>query len=235
MKRTIGILAGMGPRSTAPFVDQVISEFQRQCGARFDIDFPPMVILAWPTPFYVDRPMDFDAMQESVAAGLRRLERCDVDFIAMPSNTAHIFYDSLVPHLKVPLINMVEATCHFIPDSASRIAILATRPTVHSCLYQDAIYANCQNIHPTLVVDTAPWQTEVDELIKIVKTARKRKQAEEKWHALLNLVKGEGADAAIIACSDISTIADLAHSPIPLIDAAQCLASATVRWWRLAE
>jgi amino-acid racemase len=225
----------MGPRSTAPFIDQVVSEFQRQCGARVDTDFPPMVILAWPTPFYVDRPMDHDAMQESIAAGLRRLERCKVDFIAMPSNTAHIFYESLVPHLKVPLINMIEETSKALPDSARRIAILATRPTVQSCIYQDSIYANCQNLHTTLVLDTEPWQVEVDELIKTVKTARNRKQAEAKWRELLDLVKREGADAAIIACTDISTIADLVHSPIPLIDAAQCLASATVRWWRLAE
>ena len=53
----IGILAGMGPRSTAPFVDMVVDECQRQYGARYDIDFPPMQIYALPTPFYIDRPI----------------------------------------------------------------------------------------------------------------------------------------------------------------------------------
>ena len=48
----IGILAGMGPRSTAPFVDLVVSECRNQYGARHDIDFPPMMILSWPTPFF---------------------------------------------------------------------------------------------------------------------------------------------------------------------------------------
>ena len=40
----IGILAGMGPRSTAPFVDLVIPECQIQYGARDDIDFQKMMI-----------------------------------------------------------------------------------------------------------------------------------------------------------------------------------------------
>jgi len=31
--RLIGILAGMGPRSTAPFVDMLVDECQRQYGA----------------------------------------------------------------------------------------------------------------------------------------------------------------------------------------------------------
>lgn len=48
----IGILAGMGPRSTAPFVDLVIDECQSQYGATFDIDFPRMLILSQPTPFF---------------------------------------------------------------------------------------------------------------------------------------------------------------------------------------
>lgn len=50
----IGILAGMGPRSTAPFIDLVIDECQRQYGAQNDIDFPSMMIYSLPAPCYVD-------------------------------------------------------------------------------------------------------------------------------------------------------------------------------------
>lgn len=32
----IGILAGMGPRSTAPFIDLVVNECQLQYGAKYD-------------------------------------------------------------------------------------------------------------------------------------------------------------------------------------------------------
>ena len=52
----IGILTGMGPKSTGPFIDQVVSAFQSLTGAKNDIDFPPMMIYSLPTPFYVDRP-----------------------------------------------------------------------------------------------------------------------------------------------------------------------------------
>jgi len=47
----IGILAGMGPRSTAPFTDLLITECQRQYGAHYDIDFLPMLIYSLPTPY----------------------------------------------------------------------------------------------------------------------------------------------------------------------------------------
>jgi aspartate/glutamate racemase len=73
--KLIGVLAGMGPRSTAPFVDLLVDECQRQYGARYDIDFPPMLIYALPTPFYVDRPIDHAALAAAIAAGLRKLEK----------------------------------------------------------------------------------------------------------------------------------------------------------------
>ena len=71
--KTIGILAGMGPRSTAPFVDLVVDECQRQYGAVDDEEFPPMMIYALPAPFYLDRALDHAALRAAITAGLRRL------------------------------------------------------------------------------------------------------------------------------------------------------------------
>lgn len=76
----MGILAGMGPKSTAPFVDQVIEAFQL-AGAKDDIDFPPMMIYSLPTPFYIDRP---DLMEKVVSQGLQKLEASGASFIAIP-------------------------------------------------------------------------------------------------------------------------------------------------------
>lgn len=60
---TIGLLAGMGVRSTAPFLELVIEECQRQYGASHQPDYPQMMVLSWPTPFWIDRPVDHDAMR----------------------------------------------------------------------------------------------------------------------------------------------------------------------------
>ena len=60
----IGILAGMGPKSTGPFVDTVVAECQTIYGAKHDMDFPHMMIYSCPTPFYMDRPIDHEAMKK---------------------------------------------------------------------------------------------------------------------------------------------------------------------------
>src|SRR5262245_52096861 len=124
ISKTIGILAGMGPRSTAPFVDMVVSECQRQYGARDDMDFPPMMIYSLPAPFYLDRPIDHAALRAMIAAGLRRLAGTGVALVAMPCNTAHIHYDQLAAAIDVPLLNMVELASQALPESAERVALL---------------------------------------------------------------------------------------------------------------
>src|SRR5689334_7871149 len=93
--KIIGVLAGMGPRSTAPFVDMLLDECQRQYGAQYDIEFPPMMIYSLPTPFYIDRPVDHVALETAVADGLRKLEDAGVAFVAMPCNSAHIYFGRL--------------------------------------------------------------------------------------------------------------------------------------------
>ena len=91
----IGILAGMGPKSTGPFIDQVISAFQSITGVKNDIDFPPMMIYSLPTPFYLDRPIDHKLMERTICNGLKKLESCGSSFIAMPCNTAHLYFEKL--------------------------------------------------------------------------------------------------------------------------------------------
>jgi len=54
----IGILAGMGPKSTGPFIDQLVFQFQEIIGAKNDIDFPHIMIYSLPTPFYANGSID---------------------------------------------------------------------------------------------------------------------------------------------------------------------------------
>ena len=69
---TIGLLAGMGVRSTGPFIDFVVAECRRQLGARHEADYPPMVVFSWPIPYYFDRAADHVELEATFGVGLRK-------------------------------------------------------------------------------------------------------------------------------------------------------------------
>jgi aspartate racemase len=226
MKELIGILAGMGPRSTAPFVDLVIDECQRQYGAREDDEFPPMMISSLPTPLYLDRPIDHGALRAAIVAGLRKLASTGVAFVAMPCNTAHIYYDDLAAAIDVPLLNIVDEALRAMPASADRIALLASRLTVEAGIYQAAAARVGLEL-----VSPARWQAQVDQLLGAIKSSPDRRDAVAMWRSLLDDLAADKIDTVVLACTDLNAVS-AAHAGLAVLDATQCLAAATVREWR---
>lgn len=222
---TIGILAGMGPRSTAPFIDQVITECQVQYGAKHDIDFPKMMICSLPAPFHPGRPTDHAAMEATIRGGLQDLVRSGADFIAIPCNTAHVYYPQLAKSVDLPLLNMVELALDAMPAAAESVALVAARPTIESGIYQDGLRARGRH-----VVDI-DWQGDVDALIGSTRTSQDPALFRSQWARLTQRAATAGADTMIIACMDLTAIKSHIDTALHVLDAGQCLAAAVVRRW----
>ncbi|AJG78704.1 amino acid racemase [Bacillus thuringiensis] len=215
----IGILAGMGPKSTGPFVDTVVAECQTIYGAKHDMDFPHMMIYSCPTPFYMDRPIDHEAMKKAIIEGAQKLESTGASFIAMPCNTAHLYFEELQQSLSIPILNIVDETLKAIPETAKRVALLATEATVQAGIYQDGIAKrNIEYIH------YEQWQESINQIITYIKSGEVE-EARELWSALVLQLKDE-VDTAIIACTDLNVVASE-----DFVDSAQCLAKAVVRMY----
>lgn len=220
--KTIGILAGMGPRSTSPFLELVLNQCQQQYGAKDDIDYPHILIYSLPTPFYVDRKTDEKALGKSIEDGVKKLEACGVDFIAIPCNSAHKFYDSLVEVVKVPILNIIEETLKNIENS-STVTIFATETTISSKLYQTKIRdCGCKYYF------NISWQPKINEIIKMIKSNIDIENVREKWDSLMDKVIDSGIDTVIIACTDLNVVLNKTER-VKIIDSAESLAAAVVK------
>ncbi|BCB39838.1 aspartate racemase [Bacillus cereus] len=215
----IGILAGMGPKSTGPFVDTVVAECQTIYGAKHDMDFPHMMIYSCPTPFYMDRPIDHEAMKKTIIEGAQKLESTGAGFIAMSCNTAHLYFEELQQSLSIPILNIVDETLKAIPETAKRVALLATEATVQAGIYQDGIAKrNIEYIHHET------WQEMINQIITWIKSGEVE-EARKLWNALVLQLRDE-VDTAIIACTDLNVVASE-----DFVDSSQCLAKAVVRMY----
>lgn len=220
--KVIGILAGMGPRSTGPFVDEVVTECQTRYGAKLDDDFPEMMILSLPTPFRVDIPIDHHQMKEAISKGLRKLEAAGVAFIAMPCNSAHIYFEDLKAAISVPLLNIIEETLTQV-QPGNRTTLFATKATFDACIYQDGIRkAGCEFNFDS------DWQPIINQTITSIKNGDLA-TANSNWRSLLAKVHGQGITTIISACTDLNVVAHLHESPTRFVDSGKALAKAVVR------
>lgn len=222
---TIGILAGMGPRSTAPFVSMVVDACRRLGGAVHDIDFPHMMIYSLPTPFYPDREPDHDLMAQTIVDGITRLADTDVSFIAMPCNTAHVYYEELAEASPVPLLNMLTTAMDALPADADSVAVFGTRPTIEAGFYQTTLAARGKQW-----VVRPDWQDRINRLLQDLKAGEEPDKTRRRWKALLEETKRAGADTAILACTDLNAVEPV-DPPLELLDATRLYAEAVVHRW----
>ncbi|WP_432409211.1 aspartate/glutamate racemase family protein [Wukongibacter sp. M2B1] len=223
-KKIVGILAGMGPRSTAPFISSVIDECQIQYGAKHDEDFPHMMIYSLPTPFYIDRPINHELMKNTLINGLKHLENSDVCFIAMPCNSAHMYYSELQHSIKIPLLNIITETVQQLPHTLERVTLFSTKSTFETEIYQRGII----NSGHKFVFENV-WQDNINELIINIKNNKHAKENRTYWNELIKKCKEKKVDRIIVACTDLNVVLSRNDINIKVTDSSQCLAKAIVR------
>eukprot|EP01132_Coremiostelium_polycephalum_P005997 gene5997-7470_t len=184
---TIGILAGMGPKSTGNFLDKVVQECSIN-GCVNDIDYPPMMIYTVPTPFYINKPVDHSELKGAIVNGIKRLADTDVSAIGIPCNTAHIYYKELLNAVyPITLLNMITETVQNIPVTISKCTIFATDATIDSKLYQNAIddaISQRQQQRSLQYIQKDEWQLLVNLMINNCKSPNGLVDAKSIWKTL---------------------------------------------------
>lgn len=221
----IGALVGMGPNSTSFFYDKVMAYARTLYGAFHDNDFPHIILYSLPTPFIPNQPLDDDAMREALLVGIKALNApgLGVDYVVIPCNIAHKYYDHLVAHSAVKILNIVEVTLQRVQGSQGPVALLATQSTADCRIYQDRLESKGH-----AVFHDAHLQALVNDLLKELKAHGVSRQAESLWGALTEyMVQGNECSLAIVACTDLSPCLALSPS-IHFVDSSDALARATI-------
>jgi aspartate/glutamate racemase len=218
----------MGVHSTAPFLGLLLEECRRQYGARHEQDYPRMVVYAWPIPFYPDRPVDHDAVKAVIHGALAALQDTGIDFIAMPCNIAHLYFDELQREARVPLLNMVDLAVEEIPLGGGPAALLATRATRDAALYQRRLERR-----GVPVIDSEPLQHRIDALLLHIKRGHSSESQHDEWMEILDSAQELGAQIALVACTDLNAAMDLAgpRRRMQVVDGTQTLAARTISRW----
>jgi aspartate racemase len=119
-EKIVGIIGGMGPEATVDLMKRVI----RATPAADDIDHIRMVVDNNPKV-----PSRIKALVERtgespvpcMAEMARRLTAWGVDFLAIPCNTAHYYYDQVRAAVTIPVLNMVDRTTARVIDENPKI------------------------------------------------------------------------------------------------------------------
>lgn len=140
MKKAIGIIGGMGPEATLDLFGKLIRHTDASCDAehiRVYIDCHTGI---------PDRTRAILEGGESpvpyIVESAKKLAAMGAEFLLLPCNTSHYYYDEIAALSPVPVVHMIRTAAEALRDSGvARVGVLATDGTLRSGVYQKELAA----------------------------------------------------------------------------------------------
>ncbi len=220
--KTLGIIGGMGPQATAELYMAVVGIFQRRFGARYDADFPPMLIHSVPAPEVVERLEDETALAAMLCGSARTLEAGGAEVLAIACNTAHVVYPQVAGAVGVPVLDLPGLAARAVVEAGGRrVGLLATGLTLDRGLYR----APCQRLGLDLIEPSRPQLERLTAIIMAVLGGDDLASARADMARLLAELQAQGAEAVLLGCTDLGPVV---QSRLPCFDSTAILAEALV-------
>ena len=195
----LGILGGLGPLSSAYFYEMITLHTKAMRDQdHIDIMLSSRATIPDRTDYILSRsnsdpsPIMVEELKKLITAG--------ADYIAIPCNTAHYFYDILKVESSVPILNMVSDTIdHCISKGARKVGILATEGTVKAGIYRSVCEERgIECYEPGEAGQTAVTRIIYDQIkTGIIANADDVLLVEKE-------LKDAGCDFAILGCTELS-------------------------------
>ena len=171
----------------------------------------------------------WDELASVMIEAARSLERGGADFVIICTNTMHKLYDEVQNNIKIPMLNIADATAEKIKtEGIDKIALLGTRFTMEEDFYKGRL----ADKYGLDVIIPSSKQREIvhrviyDELCAgIIKPDSKQKYA-----AIIKRLVAEGAGGIILGCTEIGLLIKPEDSSVPLFDTTEIHAKAAVEY-----
>lgn len=200
----IGILGGMGPEATNNFYRKII-QFSEASTDQEHIH----VIIDSNTEI-PDRTQFICGTGEDprieMIRSLIKLEMMGAEYVAIPCNTAHYFYDDIKRFTKINVLNMIHETAAFVKAAQpgdKDYLLLATEGTYMSGIYKKKFDEFGLNI---IEPESTDKKTVMNWIYEVKSGKFKVKPAE--FQALVNKYRGDKQIPIILGCTELPLLVE---------------------------
>lgn len=202
--KTLGIIGGFGPETTAQFQLAIIE----RCRTLNSNTRPEIIMWNAPIPLHIEenlimRSLGIDEFLPFLVNGARILEKAGATFLVLPCNSLHTFIKRIRSSVRIPMLDMTDITIsHLIDQQVKNIAIFSTRITKNNNLHIQKL----QNAGISVILPTEHEQNAIDQVILDILNIKAHKRATRVLHAIAMDCIQRGADDILLACTDLQIV-----------------------------
>ena len=226
-QRTLGIIGGMSWESTQSYYRLINEGIKAKLGNLHSADL-------------LIHSVDFAPIGELQAQGKweelgnimvnsgKRLQAAGAQGLLIATNTMHKVAEQVQAATNLPLIHIADTTANAIKQQGfTKIALLGTQFTMTEDFYKQRLMdAGLQVLIPDTDARAEVHRIIYDELCQGQLLASSRQY----YTQVINELAAQGAEGAILGCTEIGLLISQADSPIPVFDTTAIHAAAAVQF-----
>lgn len=220
--KTLGIIGGLGPETTARFYMEVVFACSKISGKR-----PQILISNVAVPLKIEKELITEAKNEKnilpfLINAAKQLEKGGASFIVIPCNTVHIFIEEIRRAVNIPVLSIIEETSKFLKkEQIKEVGLLATTATIKNKLFDESLkHSEVKMIIPT-TLNQSKMGVIINRLVNNQHTVKDK-------DALLKIMEDMNAKNVILACTDLQ-ILNPKRDGVKIFDTMDILAKNTIR------
>lgn len=213
--KTIGLIGGMSWESTVTYYQIINQAIKQTLGGLhsakcllYSVDF-----------FEIEECQskgDWAKSAEILSDAAQRLEKAGADFIVICTNTMHKVANTIQSAVSIPILHIAEVTARQLKaNDISKVALLGTKYTMEQDFYRSKL---TQNGITVVVPDENDRELINSVIYNELCLGVIQEASRQKFLSIMNGLADQGAQGAILGCTEIGLLVGQKDTDVPLFD-----------------
>ncbi|MWV29469.1 aspartate/glutamate racemase family protein [Aurantiacibacter rhizosphaerae] len=225
--RTLGLIGGMSWVSTSTYYERINRFVQRSIGKTSSA---PMLIesLDFSRIYRAQTNEDWQHATDVIADSAERLVKAGAEMIVIGANSMHKVYRDVEARIETPILHIAECVgAQMAADGIERASLIGTRNVMTESFYRRRLVSHGVDLLP-------PDMDNVEQLDRIIyeelMLGKASQDARRALKSMFTNMQKEGAQAVILACTELELVVDVDANILPVYDCTAIHADAAARW-----
>jgi aspartate racemase len=225
--KTIGLLGGMSWESSAEYYRITNEETKSRLGGHNNAR-SLLLTLNFHDIRELQQRAAWDDLARILQDAARQLEAAGADFIVLCTNTMHKVATEIEAAVSIPLLHIADPTAEEVRARGFQtVGLLGTKFTMEEAFYRERL----ENKHHLNVIIPEPADRAIvhDVIFEELCHGRIVEQSRLQFGRIIEDLKGRGAQAVILGCTELGPLVRPQDSCVPVFDTTELHARAAVK------
>ena len=225
--RKIGLIGGMSWVSTRMYYDFINRAVQRRSAPMVS---PPILIesLNFGELHGLEADEDWQRAGSLLVESAKRLEAAGASALLICANSMHKVYDQVAASVDIPILHIAECVGEAMKAADCKsAALIGTRNVMTESFYRQRLIAHGVDLSPPDMANVEIVDRIIYEELMVGKTSR---DAERELRTIITKKQQDGAQAIVLACTELDLIVDVDANVLPIFDSTRVHCKAAADW-----